>query len=673
MDENSQNHQRTMEEAGKLLAQGDLNGALVIYHEIAQSRKAFLTPRVKAAHILHLLGQYDEALEMVTLVLKKRANHKGALLVKARTLSAQGQHLQALDVLREASGHYPEERQFRFMAASQLRELGRLNEAEAEVDAWMLSDPSDAKALLLRGKLAETRQKGSGQLWFEQVLQRDEKTSASYLQLARNAVRAGDITAARALLEEAHDRFTDTPRFAHQLARLDWQQGLLESAYTQVTCLAEKFPHDLDVHLQRIDWAINLGEFALAAQLLAESEFPDVKARQRLAVTHAKLAAHQFDFQDAQEHMREALMIPPTTADWHQLLARYYLYTLDLAAARAQLESSRVLRQKALDTSEEGAARAKLGIHGAWLNEFSTNPFANERLRQALSRPPIQRLSGLADVLREEPGHTPTAILLMVELRRVGWFDRMAAGAGECGVWPATIPRKVVKFWNTPDVPEDVAKVMASWSLAGSGFEVVRFDEESVRNYLKCHFEPMVLKAYLKCQTIPMKADLFRLAYLFSEGGVYSDADDLCRHPLERMAHSATDLMLYQEELGSMGNNFIAAAPHHSVIGDALDHAVREILDNNHSDTWFTTGPGQMTRAVARQLRPWLRFGATHTSPLPQWTVLCRHELLACISMHIRCNYHHTHSSWQIAEGRQVRLKNMLVGSNSGAKECAVY
>jgi mannosyltransferase OCH1-like enzyme len=89
---------------------------------------------------------------------------------------------------------------------------------------------------------------------------------------------------------------------------------------------------------------------------------------------------------------------------------------------------------------------------------------------------------------------------------------------------------------------------------------------------------------------------LFRLAYLYVKGGVYADADDMCRHPIAPWLEEGSSLILLQEDLGSIGNNFMAAAPGNPFIRAALDHVVANILEKQGDCIWFVSGPGVLSK-----------------------------------------------------------------------------
>jgi mannosyltransferase OCH1-like enzyme len=105
--------------------------------------------------------------------------------------------------------------------------------------------------------------------------------------------------------------------------------------------------------------------------------------------------------------------------------------------------------------------------------------------------------------------------------------------------------------------------------------------------------------AYRVARHTAMKADIFRLALLFYEGGVYLDADDFCNMAIEDLLKGGAELVLHQEDVGSIGNNFIAARPLHPIIGAALAEASRATLAGAAESVWLVTGPGLLTRVLA--------------------------------------------------------------------------
>lgn len=635
---------------------GDLQTALKLFRRLGTKHpKYFVDAVVQSATILRELGRLDEADAELDAVLQKDSASLPALMAKASVAKARRDYATALDLCSIAAHYHPGSDEPILERTALLRKLGRLDEADAEIDALLERQPDHRKGLRQRSLNAEAREPGSGRVWAQRAASVHPQDPKAFIQLADSLSKSGERQTAYALLREACEHFPDNPDLPHRLARLDWRSGRLEEAFERIRGLVDLFPHRFAIWSDLVEWAIDLGRFDEANGLLDNARFFQPKQRQAIASLRARLAMRKLDFAKAQDEIKKALELPGAGADMYERLAHYSLYALELDQSRRCLQQAIAIKRTLRGTHAEGKARIGLGIRGTWLNEFSVNPFVVEQLRKVLTLPLADQPAAFADILREEPGHTPTAILLMIRLRLNNIFQGWREEAGAPG-WPVRIPRRIVQFWDSAEVPPEVSELMDSWPRVCADFEYRRFSEASARHFLKSHYHASVLRAFNKCHTVPMKADLFRLAYLFREGGVYVDADDYCRHPLDCLGRLDADLILYQETFGSLGNNFIAVVPGHPVIGDALDYTVRELLESSRSDTWFTTGPGQITRAAARQLRPVMRFNLAESGHWPRWVILDRHELLSCVSIHIRCNYHRSAKSWKYAEAQQVRL-----------------
>jgi hypothetical protein len=100
--------------------------------------------------------------------------------------------------------------------------------------------------------------------------------------------------------------------------------------------------------------------------------------------------------------------------------------------------------------------------------------------------------------------------------------------------WSGTLhlnppPKRIVRFWDDLDrLPEDVNECMKSWkSLEHAGFELELFDERSAREFIRTNLGLRYEKAFDKCYHPSMKSDYFRYSYVYVQGGMYVDADDV--------------------------------------------------------------------------------------------------------------------------------------------------
>lgn len=183
---------------------------------------------------------------------------------------------------------------------------------------------------------------------------------------------------------------------------------------------------------------------------------------------------------------------------------------------------------------------------------------------------------------------------------------------------------------------------MASWRHWNPNWQVTLFDEATARAYLAERFQSEVAKAFIRAREPAQKADLFRLAILAAEGGVYADADDRCLSPISELLRDGASLVLYQEDIGTIGNNFIAAIPRHPIILAALQAGVDAVNRGDADVVWLSTGPGLITRALGTAM-----VKANQGPTLPEGClVLHRRELLQKVAIHCFVGYKRTDKHW---------------------------
>ena len=202
-----------------------------------------------------------------------------------------------------------------------------------------------------------------------------------------------------------------------------------------------------------------------------------------------------------------------------------------------------------------------------------------------------------------------------------------AAGFVASGELAETAPRDaegpdaggavLAQFWDRTEVPDDVAAVMRSWREQHPGLEVRLFDTDSAREHLRAAFGGAVAGVFDLCRHAAMKADLFRLGWLLSEGGVWADADERCIRPLGPLLAWAAqqDLVapLSGEVPGYVHNFFLGARAGSRAVEAAFEAACAAVdaqaRAGRRPDIWATTGPGLITRVAAARLLSWTSGG----------------------------------------------------------------
>jgi hypothetical protein len=189
------------------------------------------------------------------------------------------------------------------------------------------------------------------------------------------------------------------------------------------------------------------------------------------------------------------------------------------------------------------------------------------------------------------------------------------------------IPKRIVQFWDDRDsLPNDVNACIDTWrKIEDQGIERLLFDNRQAGDFIFEKLGKRYKQAFDRCFHPAMQSDLFRLCYVFIEGGCYIDADDVYtgsqllhlfedgRLKIQPLCYDiATDTMVPPAIFTKPGandkhwifyfnNNPLIAYKQHITIGRALDQAVNALEQgfmNGLPDIQSTTGPGNLTKSI---------------------------------------------------------------------------
>ncbi|MGX9353730.1 glycosyltransferase [Roseobacteraceae bacterium S113] len=222
-------------------------------------------------------------------------------------------------------------------------------------------------------------------------------------------------------------------------------------------------------------------------------------------------------------------------------------------------------------------------------------------------------------------GHQPTSTLAAMRLLSA-WEDTPAVAS-------KPIPKRLHHFWSDARVPGPVADMLASWD-AEPGYQRQVFDTVAATSFLKRDYGPKWARAFERASSVSEAADFLRLCLLARVGGIYVDADVVRRSPITPLVKGAAGLVVYTERtFPVLGTSFLAARPKHPVMIVAARMARAALLEDTETDRWSKTGPGLLTRVLARYLGYCTSQGQT-----ADVTLLSEAQVLAHVSLHMREN-----------------------------------
>ncbi len=161
----------------------------------------------------------------------------------------------------------------------------------------------------------------------------------------------------------------------------------------------------------------------------------------------------------------------------------------------------------------------------------------------------------------------------------------------------ASIPRVIAHYWQGPEGPA-VPRARARWAALHPQFETRIFDEVAAADWLGAEHGQKLRARFLGLSQPALRADLFRLCWMVSQGGIFADLDEYPRLPVAPWLAGARMVVCVERGFGTIANNFLAATPGHPICARTLDFVLAALDHTDAPYAWWHTGPAQWTRAV---------------------------------------------------------------------------
>ena len=578
-------------------AQSDYDAARRHFEEAARLAPEDLSPRLGLIEVLRDTGKLDEARQAALALRPAHPGHMPLLLSLAYTERQAGLEEDAAARFAEALALEPENPTLLAELARQDYRLGRQEEGNAHLARALELDPVHRDAV---GQLAaQALAVGDAVQAFEIF------SAAAQRHPGEMAFRFGmlDALAWQGRFEEAlnglaalEQEYGVTPQLQNWRITLLRRVGRMQEALHAARAATAAAPREFWLWAERFQTELLAGSDAMLQKCLFGIPATNVAERAIRRRCVGALAESLWQMEAALAHYEEAAALNPNDILLQEALSRVKLMRFDLTGARSHLHrqyelmaSNRRLRGESLNISQS--------LLGQIIDEYALDDGLCTTLAGLSAQPPVARLEALAEMARQVPDSTAPAASLLLAMRQAERMDFTPS--------PETtspIPRTIAMFWHQPEPPQDVSALMQSWRAHNPGFSWRCFTEAAAGDYLDETFPAPVLQAYQRVREIPQKADIFRLALLVAEGGIYADADDRCLRPLEALLPPGASLVLAQEEFGYAANHFIAAAPGHPVLQAALRAVVNAVNRGDNEIPWLLSGPGLLTRALAQHI-----------------------------------------------------------------------
>jgi tetratricopeptide (TPR) repeat protein len=649
-----------------LQSAGSLAEAADTWEKVLTSLPCDRQALVKCSSCYDALGEADRELELLRTAAQHHPDDAPVLARLGKRLRRSHLLEEAEDTLGHALALDPGSVPARVELARTLRESGRLVDALSEWDRVLAIAPDNPTALSGYASCAELL--GTGL----EALSRFKELAASRPGSALLRVHVGRQQRLNGLLADAEDTLLEAvasdpslPIATHELARVFHANGDLEQsvrwwgraidldpnasgprvAAAQLLALLGRDEEALDVLAEaplrpptvdrHVRVLVQMGRFDDARQVITSAADAGAVSTALRDALLAMIAAARWELRAAESLLMRACADEPT-ATYLQQLAQVRIAGCDPAGAMIALRDrlACLVAQGRVPKSDR-QVRASQGLLADIANEMLLDQQSLEESRQALREDSIE---GSVATVRRHPGSQAASSALLIVLRRARRLATSQPG-------PDRIPRTIVQAWFGGSPPPDCTALLESWKSLNPGFHHLLFDDSAALAYLDDVGGDQATRAFRRARHPAAKADIFRLAYLAFDGGVWADIDDRCVNPVEPVILGRR-LVVWQEQRGNLGNNFVAAAPGHPVLLDALEESYRNALDGYTETTWLATGPGLLSRAFTRWIAQDLGAADLGTNTI----VLEGHELRRYVSPGQPLRYKVSTLSWQHAE-----------------------
>jgi tetratricopeptide (TPR) repeat protein len=619
---------------------GDRKAAMAWFQSANQAHPLDAAPRLEIAVEQCDAGDPDAAIRTAREVLAQDpANHQALLSIGMSERYAQ-RHEAALMAFSEAHHASPTNAAPLVEMAVEHRMLGRQSACDELLARAFACDPKNVSVV---GRLAEQAMLAcdavAAEAVYEQAIQAQPGELALHLGIAEAWARQGKSAEALSALADLQGARGPAPAIGAKRISLLHRGGDYFAALRLARAETAAAPYGFNQWVQRFGLEILVGSNAEIESCLSHMRPATLHQRATVAHLHGIFAEGQWRYDDAIRYYDQAAAMNPSDSGIQHSLVRCKLLTFDLAGAQVHLRRF-CDRTGYMTRLQKKSPNLSQSLYGQLLEDFSLDRDLAGSLAATQSTPPWLRIAALRQAVLDNPDSTAAAIALIIALRQAGAFARPVDHSSDPD---GPIPKSIMQFWDSEDLPPDVDRLMTSWGDLNPDHARHVFSDRTARTYLRRHHPEAILTAYRRAQEAAQKSDIFRLAWLAAEGGLYADADDRALRPLVTIIPGNADLVLYQEDVASIGNNFIAARPGHPVIVQALTRAVEAINRGDTDNVWLATGPALLTRALATHLAT----GDGEQIAVPSAVhVLDRRDLNRAVAMNCMLGYKNSHRNW---------------------------
>ena len=402
--------------------------------------------------------------------------------------------------------------------------------------------------------------------------------------------------------------------------------GDVKVAFDMITTLKKKFPNKINVIKKEIELLFKVGKYQRAREFLEEAQFQfktesfhqlelslelaeghftkaheivdllpseNEKALQSKLMQKGNICLLQYKFQDAISHYEKALNCKNHHPNIWKKIASAHLSLGDIEACRKILKDETTFLQ--LNNIQ---SIVPLKSHIASVsNDIRINMNVLQKI-QAIKQD--EEWETYQNILSAEPNYFGAALYFCVYLRKSGVINELEKSNSKNS--SKLIPKNIVQYFDLPSIPNQLEYANSTWKLKNRNFTYHLFNKKTALEFIQKHYSQTEVKAFLNCNNASSEADYFKLAFLNKFGGIYSAINNACRISLVTLIDEKYQFILCQEEMGNLGNNFMAFTANHPIVRSAFNQATKNLSGYSNEGPWFKTGSAVITQSFAHQV-----------------------------------------------------------------------
>jgi mannosyltransferase OCH1-like enzyme len=152
-----------------------------------------------------------------------------------------------------------------------------------------------------------------------------------------------------------------------------------------------------------------------------------------------------------------------------------------------------------------------------------------------------------------------------------------------------------------------IVNAMRSWKFKSNEFNYYFYNNKMCDDFMKENFDKKIQRAYFKLPMGVMKADLWRYCIIYKHGGIYADADTVCKIDPNIFINNSYLTVAPEPPTHNYFCQWTFAAPANSpILKTIIDLSVERILNTEikgEDIIHYLTGPACFTDGIQKYLK----------------------------------------------------------------------